>query len=345
MIFRLVTITLLLIGCTEHPASTTCGQTGSLYRQASYPIGVALDMMELNSSAEYQTIATEQFNSITPENIFKAESIHPERGFYNWLETDSLMSYCERTQKRVHGHTLIWHVQLPEWIRSFQGTKADWELHMKEHIQTIMTRYKGKIAGWDVVNEAFNEDGTLRNSIWRQHIGDSYIEKAYRFAREADPNALLFYNDYNLEVSPTKRAAVITYFNNLRLRGVKIDGIGLQMHISIVHPGSSEIASALMDVSANEYKVHISELDISVNPLGKNITATTELLGEQANLMGAILLHYRQLPLKHRYGITFWGVSDRNSWIRSTYNRIDYPLLFDDNYQPKPMYCKAIELL
>lgn len=341
----LVVIAFLIGGCTEHPDTTFCDQTGSLYRQASYPIGVALDMMELNSSAEYQTIATEQYNSITPENIFKAESIHPESGFYNWTEADSLVSFCERTQKRVHGHTLIWHTQLPEWIRSFQGTKADWELLMKEHIQTIMTRYKGRIVGWDVVNEAFNEDGTLRNSIWRQHIGDSYIEKAYRFAREADPNALLFYNDYNLESNPTKRAAAIKYFNNLRLRGVRIDGIGLQMHISIIQPGSSAIAAVLMDVSNNDYKVHISELDISVNPLGRDITATAELLNQQASLMGAILLHYRQLPTKHQYGITFWGISDRNSWIRSTYNRVDYPLLYDDNYQPKPMYCKAIELL
>lgn len=334
----------LLLGCAKAQV-TVCTDSESLYQKANFPIGVAINIDEFRDNPTHQNIAHKQFNSFTAENIFKAQYLHPEEGFFDWREADTLAYFCASNHKRLHGHTLIWHEQLPAWIMQYQGSQTVWEQMFKHHIQTIVLHFKGKVASWDVVNEAFNEDGTLRNSIWKQHIGEHYIEKAFLYAEEADANVLLFYNDYNLESNPTKRNSVINYCNNLRQRGVKIDGIGLQMHVSIMFPSITQIAEAFQQVSHHTYKVHVSELDVSVNPLGKNITPTPQLFAEQADYAGKIVLQYKKIARHLQYGITIWGISDKDSWIRSYFNREDYPLLYDDNYVPKPIYCKLFDVL
>lgn len=343
-IIVLLVLMTFFTGC-KREETTKCNDHIGLYAFSSYPIGTAIDVIELGYDSLYKSIATKQFNSFTPENIFKAEYIHPEPLRFNWSEADSLVSFSQNDNKRIHGHTLIWHQQLPKWILDYQGSTADWEQLMKVHIQTIITHFKTKVMAWDVVNEAFNEDGTLRNNIWKQKIGVGYIEKAFLYAREADPNVLLFYNDYNLESNPTKRNSVLALLNNLRNRGIKVDGIGIQMHISTYYPEQTQIASSFQEIAADNYKVHVSELDISVNPLGKDIIPSETLFNEQADLLGNIVLNYNKIPEQYQYGITFWGISDKNSWIRSFYNKEDYPLLYDDNYQPKPCYCKLINTL
>lgn len=319
--------------------SSSCSLDVPLYTYFKYPIGVAIEPLELNSNTNYSIVATRQYNSITPENIFKPSYLHPERNLFYWDQADSLVTFCNKKNKRLHGHTLIWHQQLPDWITSFNGNEEEWNDLFKKHIQTIISHFKGKVAAWDVVNEAFTEDGTLRNTIWLQKIGPSYIEKAFIYAKETDNNVLLFYNDFNLEFNPTKLNTVISYFNSLRNRGVKVDGIGLQMHISIQYPELSQIAKALKNTASNNYKIHLSELDISVNPTGKGVDLNSDIFIRQANLLKSIVKLYDELPKEYQYGITFWGVSDANSWIRNFYKRIDYPLLFDENYQPKPAYC------
>ncbi len=157
--------------------------------------------------------------------------------------------------------------------------------------------------------------------------------------QEVDNNVLLFYNDYNLESNTAKRNAVIQLLNNLRLKGVKVNGIGLQMHINTTNPELTQIAIAIKQVVDNQYQLHIAELDISVNPLAKDIVFTPDLARRQAALLAGIIQQYNQIDKAYQYGITFWGISDRYSWIRSYYNRIDFPLLYDDNYLPKPAYC------
>jgi endo-1,4-beta-xylanase len=216
---------------------------------------------------------------------------------------------------------------------------------LKTHIQTIVGRYKNDILSWDVVNEAFLEDGSLRNSLWLQKLGPAYIEKAFRYAREVAPDALLFYNDYNLESNPAKLNSVLKLLNALRNRGVRVDGIGVQMHVSIAYPEPAQIAKAFQQISTEQYRVHVSELDVSVNPFGRDLEPNAKIWQQQADLLGAIVLHYRQIPQQLQFGITLWGVSDQNSWIRYFYQRADYPLLYDDQYQPKPAYCKMKELL
>lgn len=329
----------LLLGCSKEPLRPCDDQKG-LYTLAQYPIGIAINYDALLNDPMYAAKALTQFNSITPENLFKADLIHPQPNVFNWLEADSLVAYTRVNQKRIHGHPLIWHQQLPPWILDFEGSAADWEQLMKTHIQTIVQRYKNQVQAWDVVNEAFNEDGTLRNSIWRQKIGDAYIQKAFVFAKEANPNALLFYNDYNLESNPTKLHSVLALMNQLRMRGINVDGIGVQMHISTLSPAPAQIAYAFKEIAAHKFKVHVSELDISVNPLGKDLVLSEALLNQQAQILGSLVAHYNQIPKDYQYGITFWGISDQYSWIRSFYKRIDYPLLYNEQYQPKPCYCQ-----
>lgn len=336
---------IFLFNACKKEENQPCNDQIGLFKISKYPIGTAIESNELNGDSTYRNLALKQFNSITPENIFKAEYLHPEENFYNWIEADSLVSFCIKNQKRIHGHTLIWHQQLPDWIKNYQGSSEDWEQLMKSHIQTIIKHYKGKIESWDVVNEAINEDGSLRNSIWKEKIGPSYIEKAFLFAREADPDVLLFYNDFNLESNPKKLNAAINLLNQLRSRGIKVDGIGVQMHINILNPDPQQISNTFKTIANQNYLVHVSELDISINPLNKIIEPNHELLNEQANLLASLIIHYNQIPKKLRYGITFWGISDKNSWIRSFYKRVDYPLLFDDNYLPKPCYCKLLKNL
>ncbi len=327
-----------LPGCSK-PHSATCSAGNGLYRSAGFPIGVVINPDLLYADTQYSRIAAQDFNSITPENIFKPFYLHPERGVFFWDEADKLADYCLNHKKRLHGHTLIWHEQLPEWIKNYSGSSAEWEQIFKSHIQTIVAHFKGRVAGWDVVNEAFNDDGTLRNSIWRQKLGDGYIARAFMYAHEADPDAQLFYNDFDLESNPLKRSAVITFLNSIRQQGVVIDGIGLQTHVNIYFPGADEIAKAMQEVAKAGYKVHISELDISINPKGGAIQNQAALYQMQAELMVKIIANYRQLPAKVQYGITVWGISDKDSWIPYYFNREDYPLLYDGNYKPKPVYC------
>ncbi len=343
---RYIAISLLFFcaACTK-PTIENCSDDSGLYSHSKFPIGAALDINLLLNNSTYRAIAQKQFNSVTPDKAFKADAIHPQQNFFSWQFADTLANFCVANNKRLHGHTLLWHDQMPQWMRDFQGSYSDWDNMLKNHVQTVVTHFKGKVTGWDVVNEAFNEDGTLRNSVWFQNLGASYIEKAFRYAHEADPDVLLFYNDYGLEYNPTKRKAAIKLLNNLRARGVRVDGIGLQAHIFTQFPEASQIADAMQEVAKHGYKVHISEIDISINPLGVTITDKEKQFQRQAYVIAEVVSHYKQLPPHLQYGITFWGIGDGDSWIRSYFSRDDYPLLYDDNYQPKPMYCKLKEAL
>lgn len=333
-------LTLLFVLSCRKDEIPLCSDALPLHSYASYPVGVAVDYLTLTYDSLYEQKANSQFNSYTPENAFKPEFLHPEQNFFYWAEADSLVAYCQANHKRLHGHTLIWHEQLPEWITSFQGDTAAWDQLMKHHIQTIVTHFKGVVNSWDVVNEAFEEDGSLRNSIWHEKIGSDYIERAFVYAHEADPEALLFYNDYNLESNPKKRRKVIELLNRLREKNVPVHGIGLQMHVNVYNARTCEFTQAFEAVTVNHYLLHLSEIDISINPKNKAIGYDTDLLRDQAILLGKLIDDYNRQPAELQYGVTFWGVSDAQSWIRTFYNREDYPLLYNDQYQVKPCYCQ-----
>lgn len=337
---------ILYPSCQKENLSLCENLNNRLSDRVDFYLGTAVDLPNLLNNQDYSQIINNQFNSVTAENIMKPAYLHPSLNTYYWTEADQLADYCIANSKRLHGHTLIWHNQLPEWILNYQGSTDDWENLLREHIFQIVNHFKGKVSSWDVVNEAFNDDGTLRNSIWKEKLGPSYIEKAFNYARQADPNAKLFYNDYSLAINPMKRTAVLNCLNSLKSKGTPIDGIGMQMHIFNSFPENNEISNAINEIWKNDYLVHISELDISINPFSHAMQIPPEdELKRQAEKYLYIFKTYDNIPDQYKFGITIWGVSDNVSWIRKFYNRDDFPLLFDDNYQPKPAFCKLISNL
>jgi endo-1,4-beta-xylanase len=230
-------------------------------------------------------------------------------------------------------------------MKDFQGDQKAWEALLKNHIQTVVSHYKGKIAGWDVVNESFLDDGSLRPSLWADHIPD-YIAKSFQWAHEADPDAILFYNDYGQDGKPKKMQAILDLVTELKRRGIPIHGLGLQMHIN-VDSKRNELQGVLDKSVATGLKIHLSELDIAVNPKNNpDFIFEEKVASAQAEQFNFIFKSYVKIPAAQQYGITFWNISDKDSWLRGYFKRPkEYPLLFDDNYTKKPAYKTLINSL
>ena len=312
-------------------------------------VGCAINPALLNGSKDYRAVVTSEFNSITSENVLKFSSVHPQQVVYNFTKADALVNYAMANNKRIHGHCLVWHEALPRWLYNFEGDSTAWENLLKTHIQTVLTHYKGKMTSWDVVNEAFFDNGTYRYdtvntvhrhiTLWRNHLGVDYMARAFIYAHEVDPNALLFYNDYNQENSAAKLKAIIAMVTDFKRRGVPIHGLGLQMHISI-NTKDEGITAAIKEAAATGLLVHISELDISVNTKkDTSLVYNDSLQTLQARKFAFVVKQYRKwVPKNQQYGITCWNVGDKDSWIRGMSKGKDWPLLFDDNYQKKECY-------
>jgi endo-1,4-beta-xylanase len=307
-------------------------------------VGTAINTDKLKNEEKYWQLALSQFNSFTPEKVMKPRYLHPTRELYNFNEADHLADFCRENKIRLHGHTLVWHKALPEWMAEFNGSPAEWEAIFREHIQSVVGHYWGSVKSWDVVNEAFNDDGTLRKNIWLKHIGESYIEKAFRYAGMADPDALLFYNDYSLERNGDKLMAVLEWLNRIRLNGVAVHGIGMQMHVSLEYPAIGDINQAALNVQQNGYLVHYSEVDISLSA-GQSLFASRKKLENlQKDRIRLIVEGYMKLKPEKRFGITLWGISDNDSWLMEEHFR-SRPLLFSTRYKIKPAYCGFVEAL
>ena len=321
-------------------------------------IGAALSTAQVDGhDARSLAIATEQFNSITPENLLKWGPVHPEPGRFNFDPADRFVELGQRHGMFIVGHALVWHQQTPAWV--FAGDRETLIARMREHITAVAGRYRGRIHGWDVVNEALEEDGTLRRTPWLQAIGEDYIAKAFEFARDADPGAELYYNDYNLW-KPAKRAGAIKIANDLRSRGLRIDGIGEQGHWGVGEPSLAEIDETLREVPARAgVKVMITELDIDVLPRDPAMWGAD--LAKKATIRAATNIYPDGLPdepqrqLARRYAdifrlvlqhrrtvsrVTFWGVTDAQSWLNDfpIPGRVNYPLLWDREGRPKPAF-------
>jgi len=320
-----------------------------------FPIGVAVGPRSFTGSDS--TLIVQQFNSLTPENAMKMGPIHPEENRYYWRDADSIVSFAQVHGLRVRGHNLCWHQQAPRWMfRDSLGNTVSRELllrRLKDHITTVVSRYKGRIYAWDVVNEAIDDDSTkfLRNSPWYQICGDEFITKAFEYAHQADPGAQLFYNDYNTE-RPEKRERVYRLLKQLRDAGVPITGVGLQGHWSIYEPSAKDLRDAIERYASLGLKIQITELDISIYPWEKNRRArqpgesdtfTQELEQrqlEQYKKVFAIFRDYR----KWISGVTFWNISDKHTWLDEypVTGRKNYPLLFDQDRRPKKAWYKVM---
>ena len=323
---------------------TIFAQDKTLQSAAKFPIGAAVASALLAKNPVYRNVVEKQFNSLTTENALKWPAVHPAANSFDFRQGDVIVNYALAHHKRVHGHCLAWHRDLPNWLNNFEGDSVAWENLLKTHIATVVSHYKGKITSWDVVNEAITDGGKFRNnggkagetSIWVQHLGTDYIARAFIYAHQADPNALLFYNDYGQEYSPAKLKAILNMVADFKRRGIPINGLGLQMHININTPKTG-IINALSQYAATGLLVHIAELDICVNPKNdKAISYTDSLQTAQANMYSFVATQYKTLvPAAQQYGITCWNMSDADSWITLWLKKNDWPLLFDKNYQPK----------
>lgn len=332
-------------------------------------IGAALSNRQIagNSRAEMDVVKT-HFNSIVAENCMKSGNIHPRENEYNFTLPDRFVEFGLNNNLHITGHTLIWHSQAPQWFfqNSEGGEVSREELikRMQEHIHTVVGRYKGKVKGWDVVNEAILDDGSLRKSKFYQIIGEDYIELAFKFAHEADPEAELYYNDYSM-ANPGKRKGVVAMVRKLQEKGIRIDGIGMQGHIGLTHPDIQDFEQSIKAFAGLGVDVMITEMDISVLPspdrnVGAEVSATfeykqklnpyTEGLPEDVNKkLETRYLDFFKLFLEHSdviSRVTLWGVNDGNSWKNNwpVRGRTDYPLLFDRQNQAKPAVGKIIEM-
>lgn len=318
-----------------------------------FPIGVAVNPFAITDSTTAAFIL-DNFSSMTPENVMKMGEIHPKEFEYNWTEADRIANFARKNNMKLRGHALVWHNQTGNWIfKDEDGGKVSKTVllqRLKNHITTVMGRYKDVIYAWDVVNEAIsdNPDEFLRNSEWYQICGIDYIIKAFEYAREADPNVQLFYNDYSA-LKPDKRDKIIKLIGMLQDAGVAIDGMGVQCHVSIYEPTELELKEALNKYIAAGVTVQITELDVSVYPKehqarehmpkDDNAVFTTEQDSLQAQKYKMLFRVFREYE-KHISGVTFWNVSDRYSWLDNfpVPNRKDYPLVFDAKLQPKKAY-------
>jgi endo-1,4-beta-xylanase len=271
--------------------------------------------------------------------------IHPATDRFDFVKGDEIVAFAAATGKRMHGHTLVWHNQVPQWMKDFQGNQKAWEELLKNHIQTVVSHYKGKIVGWDVVNESFLDDGSLRPSLWADHIPD-YIAKSFQWAHESDRDAILFYNDYGQDSKPKKMKAILDLVAELKRRGIPIHGLGLQMHIN-VDSKRNELQEVLDKSVATGLQIHLSELDIAVNPKNNPDFVYEEKAAKaQSELFNYIFKSYAEIPTKQQYGITFWNISDKDSWLRGYFKRPkEFPLLFDENYSKKPAYTELTKSL
>lgn len=332
--------------------------------QDDFLIGTALGtehILEKNEKAD--ALIKREFNAITPENIMKAQIIHPAPNRYNFNLADKYVEYGQKNQMYIVGHTLIWHSQLPPF--AFKMNNADSvRIFMTDHINTVAGRYAGKINSWDVVNEALNEDGTLRKSVFLKTLGEGYIKEAFDLAAKADPKAALYYNDYNIE-QPAKRKGAIDLIKKLQASGTKIDGVGIQGHWSIHTLNLKDIEESIMEFSRLGLKIAFTELDLTVLPnpwdlQGADVNQRFEEKPEMNpykdalpdSVQTALADRYTdlfKLFLKHKDKIsrvTFWGVDDKHSWLNGfpIRNRTNYPLLFDRALEPKKAYQAVMSL-
>lgn len=326
------------------------------YYKDYFTVGVAVSARALKTD-EAQLILKE-FNGITAENAMKIGPIHPKENEYNWKDADSIVAFGVRHKMKIRGHTLGWHNQTPPWLFvDADGKQVSKEIllqRLKDHITTVVTRYKGKIYAWDVMNEVISDkrDEYLRDSKWLQICGEEYIAKAFRWAHEADPKALLFYNDYN-EIDPVKRAKICRLIRSLKADGVPIHGVGLQGHWALNEPSREQLDSTFMQFTELGMNVQITELDISVYPKEHNARpkddsdTDTSFSSEKEHKQMQIYKMCFEMFRKYKdslTSVTFWNISDRHSWLDNfpVRDRKDYPLLFDKDLKRKKAYWEVV---
>ncbi|MFO7869463.1 MAG: endo-1,4-beta-xylanase [Bacteroidales bacterium] len=333
----ILTLSLILFSCRDDEPLSKPDTLKSAFKH-SFDIGVAINKQQYTyEEIKASEIVLKHFNSTTAENSMKWQYISPEKGRFNFDDADDFVTFSDTNNLKVIGHTLVWHSQLPSWVREITDS-AELRKIMYTHIDTLAGRYKGNIHGWDVVNEAFNNDGSYRDTVFYRYLGESFIEEAFIRAHSIDSSAELYYNDYNMTFEG-KRKAVVDMITKLKSKNIHIDAVGMQGHWNLHSPTIQEIETSIIAYAHAGVDVMISELDISVLPWGKD-PYTQELPPEVENELSDRYKSLFKLFYKHRDKIsrvTLWGVHDGQSWLNNhpIEDRTDYPLLFDRNYEAK----------
>ncbi|RPA78804.1 endo-1,4-beta-xylanase precursor [Ascobolus immersus RN42] len=299
-----------------------------------------------NDNTEQGLIRGPEFGSITPENSMKWDAIQPNRNQWNWGGADQIANFATQNGKQMRCHTLVWHSQLPGWVSNSGFNNATLIQVMTTHIQTVMARYRGKCTHWDVVNEALEENGSFRNSVFYRVIGPAFIPIAFRIAAQADPSAQLYYNDYNLEYRGAKHQAAVKIVEMVKAYGVRIDGVGLQGHLvvertptqDIPTPSLEVLQGVLEDYTALGVDVAYTEIDIRMNQ-----PFSQQKLQTHAEHFARVTQSCMNVP--RCVGLTVWGVSDRYSWVPGTFNGEGAALLWNDNFQKKPAYNAVLQAI
>jgi endo-1,4-beta-xylanase len=313
----------------------------SLAEKRRIGIGTAVLMEPFRNDSAYREVLAREFNRITPENAMKFGRLHPERSRYEFADSDALVTFAKANQMQVHGHTLVWHRNLPDWLKEGEWTREELMDVLRQHIHTVVSRFRGEVASWDVVNEAVDNNGSLRDTIWLQVIGSDYIEIAFRWAHEADPQAQLFYNDYKGEELGKKADAIYKLLKDLRQRHVPIHGIGLQMHKDINNPPNpEEVAANIKRLGELGLEVQITEMDVRIHDGKETIE---QKLASQADVYQEMMRVCLDAP--NCKSLTTWGLADHHSWIPYFFKLPDSPLIFDKSYRPKPAYDALVEVL
>jgi endo-1,4-beta-xylanase len=357
-------ITLLVfLASVQTKAQKTLGEA----TKGKFLFGVAVNMQQVNGVNSIETeLLAKEFTTIVAENCMKPQPIHPEENRYNWEDADKLVAFGEKNKQVVTGHCLIWHSQIGRWFfMDADGKDVSPEVlkeRMRQHIYTVVSRYKGRVKGWDVVNEAFEDNGTYRNSKFYQILGKDFIKYAFQFAHEAAPNVELYYNDYNVE-TPAKCDAIIQLVKELKAAGCRIDAVGSQAHMHMNSPTLEATETSFQKLKAVGVKILITEWDISILPSpydGANISASFKYSKEMDPYREAIpdsvqqkwnkrVLDMFGLFLKYHdvvNRVTVWGLTDNTTWLNNfpIRGRKDYPVLFDRNNQRKPVVDEMIKL-
>jgi endo-1,4-beta-xylanase len=363
-LFILIASSIFFVGGNKLAAQSAATPSLKETFKNDFLIGFAINtpQIEEKDTAAARVIA-QQFNAVTPENIMKAVIIHPAWDKYNFELADKLVAYAQKNNLKINAHNLIWHSQLPAFMQHMQSADSV-KQYFENHITTVASRYDGKVYSWDVVNEALNEDGTLRNSIFLQRLGPDYVVEAFRLAQKASPHSKLYYNDYNIE-QPAKRAGAIALLKKIQAAGVRIDGVGIQGHWRANNVPMKDIEESIKEFSALGIEVMFTELDLgvlpnpwdnttadvsktakgdaSMNPYPGGLPDSVEQVQAKAYAdLFALFLKYK----KDISRVTFWGVNDGQSWLNDwpIPGRTNYPLLFDRNFQPKPAFYSVIAI-
>jgi endo-1,4-beta-xylanase len=329
----------------------------------NFLIGAALnDDVVSGKDPRAAAIVAKHFNTITAENAMKWVWIHPAPNTYDFGPADRFVEFGEKNAMWIVGHALVWHSQIPDWAFEDDAggllTRNAMLARLKDHIGSVVGRYKGRVRAWDVVNEALTDEGGIRNSKWKQTIGEDFIAKAFEYAHQADPDAELYYNDFSLD-KPAKREACVNLVKDLKVRGLRVDGVGIQGHWGMDYPTTDNLEAFIIATGALGVKVMVTEMDLDILPTaweyeGADVSKRVALqVGLNPYVDG--LPPVMEKKLTDRYvelfsvlckhsdkvdRVTFWGVYDKTSWLNNwpVRGRTSYPLLFARDYQPKPAF-------